>query len=507
MKYFIYNRKSSEEDDRQALSIESQKAENQRRFPDLTVVATLEESYSASKPGRPVFNDMMRRIQDGEADGIIAWHPDRLSRNPVDAGNILYALDTGSLKDLKFCTYSFENSPEGKMFLSMTLSQSKYTTDKLSVDIKRGNARKAVIGQPPRPALTGYKNVWLEGGTKTWKIDEANIAGYLKLLEQAKNPDISTKALVAMALRLGIKTRSGSDFALSTMDRWLKNKVLCGWFKQLGEYYKADFTPLISESWWDEIQYARGYRQRPRTYKEFGFLLPGFIKCGECGCSIVTFEKRKHYKKTDNKAIYVYCSCGKRKKNVACHQPAMKESDLITQVKESIEKIGIDGEVWDLCKKLLREKHKVEMDNQVATMARLQRQHTGIKTQLGNLLDLRIRGIVDTDEEYLQKKEGLQAEERRLTELLGDNDANINKWLELAEGYFKTAFQAQEIFENGTLEQKRELIRQTGLNLVLNDKKLSFEHKMPYDILANRPDNCNWWSWWVPPPRPKVISR
>jgi len=507
MKYFVYNRKSSEEEERQALSIESQEAENQRRFPTLEIVDTLRESFSASKPGRPIFKEMMDRIAAGEADGIIAWHPDRLSRNPVDAGNIIYALDIGVLKDLKFCTYSFENTPEGKMFLSMTLSQSKYTTDKLSVDIKRGNARKAVIGQPPRCALTGYKNVWLEGGVKTWKVDEQNKAGYLRLLEEAKNPEVSTKALVAMANRLAIKTRSGSDFVLSSMDRWLKNKVLCGWFKQLGEYYKTDFEPLISEPWWDEIQYSRGYRQRPRTYKDFGFLLPGFIKCGECGCSIVTFEKRKYYKKTDNRVTYKYCSCGKRKKNVPCHQPAMKEADLIALVKENIEKISIDGEAWDLCKKLLRKKHKKEMANQVETMARLQRQHNGIKNQLGNLLDLRIRGIVDTDEEYLAKKEKLHADDRRLTELLKDSDSNINKWLELAENYFETAFQAREILENGTLAQKRELIRVTGLNLYLQDKKLSFEHKMPYDVLANRPDNVNWWSWWVSHPRPKVKPR
>jgi len=495
MKYFVYSRKSTEEEDRQALSIESQKAEILRKFSDLEIVGILQESFSASKPGRPIFNEMMTRLASGEADGIIAWHPDRLSRNPVDAGAIIYAVDTGVIKDLKFCSYTFENSPEGKMFLSMTLSQSKYTTDKLSVDIKRGNARKAVIGQPPGWALTGYRNVHLDGGKVTWEIDERFKEGYRMILEEAKNPDASIKSLVEMSQRLGLKTRSGSDFCLSVMDRWLRNKVLCGWFLMLGEYYKTDFEPLISEDWWNEIQYARGYRSRPRTYKEFGFLLPGFIKCGECGSSIVTFEKRKYYKSTDNHAVYKYCTCGKRKKNVPCHQPAMKESELIALVQENIEKIQIDGEVWELCKKLLRKKHKQEMNNQVATMARLQSQYKGIKNQLGNLLDLRIRGVVDTDEEYLAKKEGLQAEERRLAELLKDSDSNINKWLELAENYFKTAYQAQEIFKNGTLKQKRELIRVTGLNLYLQDKKLSFEHKMPYDILANRPDNCNWWNW------------
>ena len=162
MKYEVYVRKSSESKEKQALSIQSQKDSIQKQFLDVNIVDWTDEEKSAFKPyNRPKFAEMMKRVHEGKIDGIIAWHPDRLSRNEIDAANITYALRSGILKDLKFASYSFSNTPEGIQQLQTSLSSSQYYSAKLGVDVKRGLGDKLEMGRMPGLAPLGYLNTKL----------------------------------------------------------------------------------------------------------------------------------------------------------------------------------------------------------------------------------------------------------------------------------------------------------------------------------------------------------
>ncbi len=109
-KYFLYVRKSTDDLQRQVRSIEDPYAELRElaKRKRLDVVREFEERQTAKKPGRPVFGDMLDRVERGEAQGVLAWHPDRLSRNSIDAGRLIYLVDTGAVRDLQFPTFHFE---------------------------------------------------------------------------------------------------------------------------------------------------------------------------------------------------------------------------------------------------------------------------------------------------------------------------------------------------------------------------------------------------------------
>src|SRR3989338_8539636 len=159
-KFFLYARKSTDVEDKQVLSIEAQLQELRdfAKRENLEIVCEFVEKQSAKVPGRPIFNDMIEQIEKGFANGILAWHPDRLARNSVDGGRIIYLVDEKKLQFLKFIQFWFESTPQGKFMLSIAFRQSKYYVDSLSENTKRGLRQKVRRGEYPSLAPIGYLN-------------------------------------------------------------------------------------------------------------------------------------------------------------------------------------------------------------------------------------------------------------------------------------------------------------------------------------------------------------
>ena len=208
MKYFLYARKSTDEDDRQMLSIESQLVEL-REFAAkerLDIVEVFTESRTAKKPGRPIFRAMIEKIQNGEASGIVAWHPDRLSRNSVEGGEIVYLLDTGVLSCLRFPTFWFENTPQGKFVLSIALGMAKYAVDNLAENVKRGIRQKLRRGEYPGEAPVGYLN---EPRLRTIVVNEPSAGIVRKLFESYATARYSLQEIADLGESLGLTSNRG----------------------------------------------------------------------------------------------------------------------------------------------------------------------------------------------------------------------------------------------------------------------------------------------------------
>ena len=87
-KYFLYARKSSEDDDKQVMSIEAQLFELREfaRKENLEILEEFQESKSAKKPGCEKFSEMLSRIESMDGAGILAWHLTGSLAIPLTAG-------------------------------------------------------------------------------------------------------------------------------------------------------------------------------------------------------------------------------------------------------------------------------------------------------------------------------------------------------------------------------------------------------------------------------------
>ena len=511
-RYYAYLRKSSEDQEKQVLSIESQKDEIKRSFPDLKILDYLEEEKSAFTPhNRPVFAWILEQIKNGKADGIVGWHPDRLSRNEKDAADVTYLVRTNVIKDLKFVSYSFQNSPEGIMLLQLTMSQSQYFSSKLSKDVKRGVEKKLRLGQWPGLAPVGYLNTYDPvQKSKIIIIDPERFP----LIRNAWDLLLSGSYSVPQIWKIlkddwGLKTIQrnkigGTPLARSGLYRVFTNSFYAGLMQSKGQLVPATHEPMISVEEFDHAQKLLGTKGRPRPKKH---ILPftGVIKCGECGCQITGDVKYKKIKSTKEIRFYTYYKCTRKKVDMDCSQrSAVREEELEKMIKTLLDEITIIPEFRDFALNALKEDHENERVFREKVERNLHISIASTQKHLDDLIDMRLDNLL-TDEEYKIKKEDYQNKLVGLRKQLDQNFNRAKQWLENTEKVFDFATRAKEAFDKGDVNVKKEILVALGQNPVMKDKKLHLEFnewfvpiikgdqsikpKSEPNILPNKPSN------------------
>lgn len=331
MKYFIYCRKSTESEERQVLSLEAQLAELQEfaAKEKLEIVASFEEAKTAKEPGRTVFAEMIRRIENGEANGILAWHPDRLARNSIDGGQVVYLLDTGKLLDLKFPIFWFDNTPQGKFMLSISFGQSKYYVDNLSENIKRGNRQKLRKGLWPAFAPLGYLN---NRKTRGIDPDPAKAEMVRKTYELYAMGEYTLKELATILEAEGLRSYRDNVLSVSSVQRLLQNPIYYGAIHFNGEAYQGVHEPIISKTTFDRVQQVMSNRGKKKRKRQHDYAFTGFMQCGNCDCA-VTAEKQKGH-------VYYRCT----KKRGVCDEKYLREELLAEQLQDMIQKVSLPDE-------------------------------------------------------------------------------------------------------------------------------------------------------------------
>lgn len=224
--YCLYARKSSESDERQAMSIESQIKEMQivAKREGIIVKEIRDESHSAKLSGqRPVFNQLIIDIEQGEFGGILTWAPNRLSRNAGDLGKLVDLMDHEKLRQIKTYSQTFSNNPNEKFLLMILCSQAKLENDNRGINVKRGLRAKCEMGWRPGVAPIGYKNVIANNRISQIVLDEDRAGVIKQMFERVANKRHSGRTIKQWLDRIGFKTKNDKSLALSKIYSTLKN--------------------------------------------------------------------------------------------------------------------------------------------------------------------------------------------------------------------------------------------------------------------------------------------
>lgn len=419
VRYVLYARKSTESDEKQALSIESQVKEMLAiaERNELEIIDIRRESHSAKESGtRPVFKEILEDVKRSRFNGILTWAPDRLSRNAGDLGSVVDLMDERKLIHIQTYGQTFSNSPNEKFLLMILCSQAKLENDNKSINVKRGLKARVEMGLWPSVAPTGYLNLKQMDKKGHVKIDPDRAHIVKKIFEKVAYEKWSGRKIhnwLKFEMNYKVAT-SGKNLSLSNIYMILQNTFYYGVFeypKKSGNWYTGRHEPLITKELYDLVQeQVKGQVLTTRKSKEFAFTK--MMVCGVCGSGITADEKFKH-QKNGNTHRYVYYNCAKSK-DVNCKGKYLEEKKLIQEFKKLIDSVGIN-------ENSIREKITKEITRIKKFQASL----------LGEKIEIKIKEIDIKNYAKFILKEGEITEQRELLDCFEGKIILKNKELRL----------------------------------------------------------------------------
>lgn len=333
---FLYCRVSSKDqadntslDDQEKLCMDFAKKCNMK------VEHIYKEDASAMVPQkRPMFNEMVKKLQNGGADVVIFAYVDRMSRNSVDSYQILNLVEKEGL------TAVFVQD-------NIVLQAPVVSTEFLTIDIlsgvsnfrvrqdrekcRAGIKAKAIGGfRPCRPPY-GYENA---GGKhqRCTVVNSERSKFVQKAFEIYATGAYTVNEVAAELYEQGFRyeLQPSQIIPKQSLISMLKNPFYIGEYmvKQIGESVTGNHEPIISNEIFEKVQKLLDLA--PKAPRKHNLLYSKLIVCANCGHTMTGDVKVK-----PNGKQYVYYRCTNPKcSEHACISETSLNDDLEAYLKE-----------------------------------------------------------------------------------------------------------------------------------------------------------------------------
>ena len=483
MRFIQYCRKSSEGDERQVQSIPDQESVLAKlaSLQDLVIVKKLEEARSAKTPEtRPAFAEMLQLIGEGKAEGILCWHLNRLSRNPVDSGRLSWMLQQGIIKCIRTPERDYLPGDNVVIMAVENAVSNQYIIDH-SRNIRRAQDEKAARGWYPYRPPTGYRT---NRDTHELEIDPERFpllrrAWELMLSQAYTVPEVLEK-LTDWGYRTPRKNRLTGPMARSKLYRVFDDRFYYGEFRHRGVTYTGKHQPMVTREEFERVQRFIHKESHIQPQKH-SFAFTGLMRCGSCGCLITAERKTKHYRTTNRTVRYCYYRCTRSK---GCRAPAVTENFVESTIGALLDRCRLDAQGAAWAEQALLRDDQSGSEAIGPLIANHQAALTQAKKKLSGLLDLRLGGELTADE-----FQELKAKYQRQIDMAEGAIDRLNRYGERRQQNVKNliayATRAADLFARFGEKVKREVATVLGTGHLLTLGHLELQvHPLLRPLLA-----------------------
>lgn len=465
--YFIYVRKSLEAEDRQVQSIEDQltRLREIAAARGLKVAREFQEAKSARKPNnRPVFSDMVAAVRRGEANGLLCWQLNRLSRNPVESGELAWLLQSGAIRSIITADREHK-SEDNALILSVETGMANQFVLELSRNVKRGIQGKLDRGELPGKAPVGYLNDPLKKMVvpdpdrfdtirEMWKL---MLTGNYSVAQLVRRLNDDWGFTTPKRARSG-----GTPLATSAAYKLFANPFYAGLILRGGRTYVGKQTPMITVEEYDRVQSLLGKRDVPRPSKHV-FTFSRLFRCAECECIVTAEHRTKYIKSKATNHFYTYYHCTRRKRQVDCSQRAcLTEDELTRRLVRALHKFSVPKAFCDWTVRVLKDEASLDQARAERETDRLAAERMAVQGQLSRLTDLRVRDLID-DAEFVSQRQSLHGHLSRL-DITSKEVNRPGRTIEALEKAFENVADISRRFGKAMMEQQRNYLREVSSN-------------------------------------------
>lgn len=410
-----------------------------------------EETETAAKRGRPVFNAMTTELRNGQADGVVFHKIDRSTRNHSDWARIGELADDGV--NIHFATESLDfTSRGGRLTADIQAVIAADYIRNLREEAIKGMEGRLKQGLFPFGAPFGYVD---NGRGKSKTIDPIHGETVKRLFELYATGSYSLHALAKAADDLQLLNKGGNPLPKTSIEKILRNPFYVGimYVKRTGKTYKGNHEPLITPELFDRVEAIRTNRDNKKVTKH-QHLFGGMFRCARCKKAMIP-EKQKGR---------VYYRCHFK----PCPTNSMREDAIEKAIQEFLR----TRELSEREVEWLKSTHakQLEQNEQKRVQRAANFELPKLEQKMERLVEKMVDDVIDNETFHTLRAKILR-EQKRLNSIVASGDASRadeGRLTEFLDRSRKLLFQ----FNAGDRNEKRALLELMTSTREILDRKV-----------------------------------